>query len=158
RAWEVDNGSALFDLGTQSSFAGGDRCHSRVGSASGVLVPGVPGELLEPGGRLAHGIRLLRVAAPWSGMLSSACLSQGCAGYGFRLTVARMAPTDPHRPPHYPPTHRLAIRELRAAGGRTLAQTARVFQVSPLTGQNLGGFHFPQGGAENSEASDKIAD
>jgi len=33
----------------------------------------------------------------------------------------------------YPPTARLAILELRAARGWSLAQTARIFQVSPLT-------------------------
>jgi len=40
---------------------------------------------------------------------------------------------EAHRHPHYPPTARLAILELRAARGWTLAQTARIFLVSPLT-------------------------
>jgi len=45
----------------------------------------------------------------------------------------RMEQIEPHRRPHYPPTARLAILELRAIRGWSLAQTARVFQVSPLT-------------------------
>src|SRR5262245_50284954 len=51
----------------------------------------------------------------------------------IRIKDARMEQIEPHRRPHYPPTHRLAILELRAARGWTLAQTARVFQVTPLT-------------------------
>jgi hypothetical protein len=35
--------------------------------------------------------------------------------------------------PHYPPTERLAILELRAARSWSLAQTARTFLVTPLT-------------------------
>ncbi len=50
-----------------------------------------------------------------------------------RLKDARMEQIEPHRRPHYPPTARLAILELRAIRGWSLAQTARVFQVSPLT-------------------------
>jgi transposase-like protein len=51
----------------------------------------------------------------------------------IRIKDARMEQIEAHRRPHYPPTHRLAILELRAARGWTLAQTARIFQVSPLT-------------------------
>src|SRR5262245_50888880 len=51
----------------------------------------------------------------------------------IRIKDARMEQIEPHRRPHYPPTHRLAVLELRAARGWTLAQTARVFQVTPLT-------------------------
>src|SRR4029453_17078212 len=51
----------------------------------------------------------------------------------IRIKDARMEQIEPHRRPHYPPTHRLAILELRAARGWTLAQTARIFLVSPLT-------------------------
>jgi len=51
----------------------------------------------------------------------------------IRIKDARMENIEPHRRPHYPPTARLAILELRAARGWTLAQTARIFQVSPLT-------------------------
>ena len=40
---------------------------------------------------------------------------------------------EAHRRPHYPPTARLAILELRAARCWTLAQAARIFLVSPLT-------------------------
>src|SRR6185436_501829 len=50
-----------------------------------------------------------------------------------RIKDARMEHIEAHRRPHYPPTARLAILELRAARGWTLAQTARVFQLSPLT-------------------------
>jgi transcriptional regulator with XRE-family HTH domain len=39
----------------------------------------------------------------------------------------------PHRRPHYPPIERLAILELRAARGWSLAQTARRLLVTPLT-------------------------
>ena len=44
-----------------------------------------------------------------------------------------MGQIEPHRRPYYPPTARLAILELRAARGWSLAQTARIFLVSPLT-------------------------
>src|SRR2546426_4148100 len=46
---------------------------------------------------------------------------------------ARMEQLDAHKRPHYPPTERLAILELRAARGWSLAQTARAFLVTPLT-------------------------
>jgi transposase-like protein len=51
----------------------------------------------------------------------------------IRIKDCRMEQIEAHRRPHYPPTHRLAILELRAARGWTLAQTARIFLVSPLT-------------------------
>ena len=51
----------------------------------------------------------------------------------MRIKDARMEQLEPHRRPHYPPTARLAILELRAARGWTLAQTASIFLVSPLT-------------------------
>ena len=51
----------------------------------------------------------------------------------IRLKDARMEQIVPHRRPYYPPTARLAILELRAARGWSLAQTARIFLVSPLT-------------------------
>ena len=44
-----------------------------------------------------------------------------------------MEQLEAHRRPHYPPTKRLAILELRAARGWSLAQTARIFLVTPLT-------------------------
>ncbi len=44
-----------------------------------------------------------------------------------------MARIDPHRRPHYPPTERMAILELRAARGWPLEQTARAFQVTAVT-------------------------
>src|SRR5438093_1530303 len=43
----------------------------------------------------------------------------------IRIKDSRMEPIKAHRRPHYPPTGRLAILELRAARGWTLAQTAR---------------------------------
>jgi transposase InsO family protein len=51
----------------------------------------------------------------------------------IRIKDARMEQLQAHRRPHYPPTNRPAILELRAARGWSLAQTARIFLVSPLT-------------------------
>jgi len=51
----------------------------------------------------------------------------------IRIKDARAARIDPHRRPHYPPTERMAILELRAARGWSLQQTAGVFQVTPVT-------------------------
>jgi len=51
----------------------------------------------------------------------------------IRIRDARMARVDPHRRPHYSPTERMAILELRAARGWSLAQTAKVFLVQPRT-------------------------
>src|SRR5437867_4643823 len=51
----------------------------------------------------------------------------------IRIKDARMEQIEAQKRPHYPPTERLAILELRAAGGWTLAQTARTFLVTPLT-------------------------
>src|SRR5438093_187274 len=50
-----------------------------------------------------------------------------------RIKNARMEQIPPHRRPHYPPVERLAILELRAARGWSLAQTAARFLVTPLT-------------------------
>ncbi len=50
-----------------------------------------------------------------------------------RIKDARMAMISPHRRPHYPPTERLAILELKAARGWSLEQTARVFHVTAPT-------------------------
>jgi hypothetical protein len=47
----------------------------------------------------------------------------------IRIKDARMAIISPHRRPHYPPTERLAILELKAARGWSLEQTARVFML-----------------------------
>ena len=44
-----------------------------------------------------------------------------------------MARVTPHRRPHYPPTERIAILDLKAAQRWSLEQTARVFQVTPAT-------------------------
>src|SRR2546425_3318579 len=51
----------------------------------------------------------------------------------IRIKDARMEQLEAHRRPHYPATKRLAILELRAARGWSLAQTARIFLVTPLT-------------------------
>ena len=51
----------------------------------------------------------------------------------IRIKDARMASIDPHRRPHYPPTERMAILQLRAARGWSLQQTARGFHVTAAT-------------------------
>jgi transposase InsO family protein len=51
----------------------------------------------------------------------------------LRIKDARMARIPAQRRPHYPPTERLAILELRAARGWSLAQTASRLLVTPLT-------------------------
>ena len=51
----------------------------------------------------------------------------------LRIKDVRMAKIEPKRRPQYPPTARLAILELRAARGCSLAQTARTFLLEPVT-------------------------
>ena len=51
----------------------------------------------------------------------------------MRIKDARMARIAPHRRPHYPPTERMAILELRAARGWSLQQTADAFQLTAPT-------------------------
>ena len=51
----------------------------------------------------------------------------------LRIKDSRLARIDPHRRPHYPPTERMAILQLRAARGWSLQQTARVFHVTGAT-------------------------
>lgn len=51
----------------------------------------------------------------------------------IRIKDARMQHLEAQKRPHYPPTERLAILELRAARHWSLAQTARTFLVTPLT-------------------------
>ena len=51
----------------------------------------------------------------------------------LRIKDSRMERIPAQRRPHYPPTERLAILELRAARGWSLAQTARRLLVTPLT-------------------------
>jgi len=51
----------------------------------------------------------------------------------IRIKDVRMQVLEPQKRPHYPPTERLAILELRAARDWSLAQTARTFLVTPLT-------------------------
>ena len=49
----------------------------------------------------------------------------------LRIKNARMAKIDPRRRPYYPPTERMAILELKAARGWSLAQTTRAVLVQP---------------------------
>jgi len=51
----------------------------------------------------------------------------------IRIKDARMQHIEAQKRPHYPPTERLAILELRAARSWSLAQAARTFLVTPLT-------------------------
>ena len=51
----------------------------------------------------------------------------------MRIKDARMASIPPQRRPHYPPAERLAILELKAARGWSLAQTAEAFLVRAAT-------------------------
>ena len=50
-----------------------------------------------------------------------------------RIKDSRMLRIAAQRRPHYPPTERLAILELRAARGWSTAETARCLLVTPLT-------------------------
>lgn len=51
----------------------------------------------------------------------------------LRIKDARFARVAPHRRPHYTPVERLAILELKAAQGWSLAQTANTFLVAEPT-------------------------
>jgi transposase-like protein len=51
----------------------------------------------------------------------------------LRIKDSRTERIPAQRRPHYPPVERLAILELRAARGWSLAQTAARFQVTPVT-------------------------
>ena len=51
----------------------------------------------------------------------------------IRIKDARLARIDPHRRPHYPPTERMAILELKTTRGWSLEQAARVFHVTAAT-------------------------
>lgn len=51
----------------------------------------------------------------------------------IRIKDARMSRTSPNRRPHYPPTERMAILELRAARSWSIAQTAEHFHIPPAT-------------------------
>lgn len=48
----------------------------------------------------------------------------------IQIKDARMAQINPQRRPHYPPTERMAILELRAARGWTLEQAADTFLLT----------------------------
>jgi putative transposase len=51
----------------------------------------------------------------------------------IRIKDVRMAQIDPKRRPHYPPTERMAILELRATRGWSLEQAAKTFLVTADT-------------------------
>ena len=51
----------------------------------------------------------------------------------IRIKTARMARIPAKHRPFYPATERMAILELKAAGGWNLAQTARAFMIEPET-------------------------
>jgi hypothetical protein len=51
----------------------------------------------------------------------------------IRIKDARMGQISPYRRPHYPPTERMAILELRAARGWAMQKTAEVFILTPAT-------------------------
>jgi len=51
----------------------------------------------------------------------------------LRIKDARLAKIDPRRRPYYPATERMAILELKAARGWSLAQASRAFFVEPDT-------------------------
>mgnify|MGYP000234920193 FL=1 len=51
----------------------------------------------------------------------------------LRIKDARMSRIDPRRRPHYPPTERMAILQLRAARNWSLARVADVFQLTSAT-------------------------
>jgi hypothetical protein len=51
----------------------------------------------------------------------------------IRIKDARMERIPPHHRPHYSPTERMAILELRATRGWSAAQTARTFLLEPDT-------------------------
>ena len=51
----------------------------------------------------------------------------------IRIKDARMKRIDPYKRPHYAPTERLSILELRAASALSVRQTADMFQVTPAT-------------------------
>src|SRR6266446_1163970 len=51
----------------------------------------------------------------------------------IRIKDARMQHIEAQKRPHYPPTTRLAILELRTARNWSLAQAARLFLVTPAT-------------------------
>ncbi|MGB2822510.1 MAG: hypothetical protein WBF17_16110, partial [Phycisphaerae bacterium] len=54
-------------------------------------------------------------------------------GEEIRIKEARMARLDPRRRPYYAPTERMAILEIKADRGWSLAQTAKAFLVRPAT-------------------------
>ena len=72
-------------------------------------------------------------AARLRAKLDSACAEISMLREELRIKDARLATLDPRRRPHYRPTERMSIVELRAARGWSVAETARVFLVKPAT-------------------------
>ena len=66
-------------------------------------------------------------------LLERARCEIGCLKEEIRIKDARMARVPAHRRPHYLPTERMAILELRAARAWSKAQTARAFLVASST-------------------------
>jgi helix-turn-helix protein len=64
---------------------------------------------------------------------SAAVHATSLAGFALTTALGRMQHIEAQKRPHYPPTGRLAILELRAARNRSLAQAARIFLVTPAT-------------------------
>ena len=56
-----------------------------------------------------------------------------CSREQIRILNARMESIPPQHRPHYPPTERLAILELKAARGWSLEQTANALLLTPAT-------------------------
>src|SRR5216683_5280392 len=84
----------------------------------------------------SRSIRGLRRVCASSTMKARPCLSPkpySRLREEIRIKDARLARIPTAQRPHYQPSERLAILELRALRGWSLAQTARVFQVTTAT-------------------------
>jgi hypothetical protein len=68
-----------------------------------------------------------------AGRLDEAKQEVSLLGEEIRIKNARMAKIPAKNRPHYPPTERMAILELKAARGWSAAQTADVFNLDPET-------------------------
>ena len=68
-------------------------------------------------------------------------------GEEMRIKDVRLARIDPHQRPHYPPTERMAILELRVARGWSLEQTARAWGQKPQPNAKLRGLLGLRGSA-----------
>jgi putative transposase len=68
-----------------------------------------------------------------AGQLDQTKQENSLLGEEIRIKDARMAKIPAKNRPHYPPTERMAILELKAARGWSAAQTADVFNLDPET-------------------------